>query len=126
MRTEDQLWNFLKPRLLGWWTRIEASTPAGVLDSFGFYAGETHWLELKVGPPNVLRLEPMQYDFLTEAKKFGVSAWVVFHHADRLHWFKWIPAIETDAPVFYRPKAVAHVRRRVAPRFPTTPPQRQA
>lgn len=103
MKTEKDVWNHLKPRLRGIrWFRLEAITPVGPLDVFGFYKGQTIWVELKVGKPDVKRLEPKQHEFIVSCLQAGVPVWVVFAHNGILKWFNGLPFGDpVSAPDFY-------------------------
>lgn len=106
MKTEAHVWQHLRTRLLGVrWYRLETITPVGPLDVFGFYKGQTIWIELKVGKPDVKRLEPQQYQFICDCLKAGVPVWVVFAHNGVLKWFSGLPyGNPVSAPPFYAPK----------------------
>lgn len=103
MKTEAHLWLHLRKRLKGVrWFRLEAVTPPGVLDVFGFYKGQTIWIELKVGKPDAKALEPKQHDFIVDCLQAGVPVWVVFAHNGVLKWFNGLPYGEpVTAPSFY-------------------------
>ena len=103
MKTEVHLWLHLRKRLKGVrWFRLEAVTPPGVLDVFGFYKGQTIWIELKVGKPDVKALEPGQHAFIVDCLTAGVPVWVVFAHNGVLKWFNGLPyGLPVSAPDFY-------------------------
>lgn len=87
-KDETELRDYLFPRLRGWWRRLEAIYPDGVPDSFGFYYGETHWLELKVGKPSKDLLRPRQIEFGLECMDRGISYHVCFGYQDEALFFK--------------------------------------
>lgn len=103
MRTEAHLWQHLRKRLRGIrWERVEAVTPVGLLDVYGLYRGQTIWIELKVGKPDVKRLEPQQHLFICDCLRAGVPVWVVFAHNGVLKWFPGLPYGDpAPAPEFY-------------------------
>lgn len=102
LNTEKALWAHLQPRLIGRWYRVEAVTPVGFLDVFGFYRGETHIIELKVGKPDVKALEPGQHDMIMEALKQGGPAWCCFAHRGTVRFFRGLPIGYDSDPPFYR------------------------
>jgi len=103
VKTEKHLWEYLRPRLQGrGWRRVESGTSPGVPDVFGFYRGQTIWIELKVGKPDAKRLEPGQVAFITECLSEGVPVWVVFAHNGVLKWFNGMPYGDAvSAPSFF-------------------------
>lgn len=103
MKTEKDIWKYLSPRLKGrGWRRIEAVTPPGIPDVLGFYGGQTIWIELKIGKPDMKRLEPGQYQFICDCLAEGVPVWVVFFHNKTLKWYSGIPCGDpTTPPPFY-------------------------
>ena len=113
MRTEKHLWKYMRPRLLGrGWRRVESRTSEGVLDAFGFYKGQTIWIELKVGKPDAKRLEPGQVTFITECLSEGVPVWVVFAHNGVLKWFPGMPYGDPVSPPAFYGKTQPPPRRR--------------
>jgi hypothetical protein len=103
-RSERLLWeNHLSSRLLGRWWRVETVTPPGFLDVFGFYRGETHIIELKIGKPGIDKLESGQHDLIIEALRHGGPCWCLFNHNDSLKWFRGLPIGDPcNPPPFYR------------------------
>jgi hypothetical protein len=127
VKTEAHVWLHLRTRLRGKWWRLEAITPPGVPDVFGFYKGQTIWIELKVGKPDAKRLEPGQYAFICDCLKDGVPVWVVFAHNGVLKWFNGLPYGDpVSAPSFYgeaqRSARVRPVRSRPAYGRPSPSP----
>lgn len=78
IETEDDLWEAIRGRLRGEWSRLEAITPDGLPDSFGLWRGRTWWLELKVGKPSLEALRPSQRRFIYSAQARDVPVWCCF------------------------------------------------
>jgi hypothetical protein len=102
-RTETALWDYLSDRLLGRrWTRLESrGTTRGPGDAFGFFRGETVWLELKVGSPRYKALRPSQQDFANDCLKSGIPIWCCFAHRGRLVWISNLNFDAPERPKFY-------------------------
>ena len=63
---------------------------------------------MKIGKPNVKKLEPGQYDFICDCLAEGVPVWVVFAHNGVLKWYPGLPFGEpTTPPAFYVQKTSA-------------------
>ncbi len=111
-RTEALMWAHLKTRLTGRWWRVEAVTPVGFLDVFGFYRGETHIIELKIGKPGIDKLRAAQYDMIVEALRQGGPVWCCFAHRGIIKWYRGLPFGDPcEPPPFYRPKPTSSSRR---------------
>ena len=102
--TEAKLWLDIKPDLRGWWQRLETTTPNGLPDCIGLYAGHAQFLELKIGKPSINALRASQHNFFIECQRHDVEAWVLFRHRGVLKWFRG-PTIGDPCvpPPFYRP-----------------------
>jgi len=88
IENEAQLWKLIEPRLVGHWRRIEVVYPVGFPDVFGFYKGETHYIELKIGRPALKKFRPKQVEFLQNAERRGIPAWSCFGYKGRALFFK--------------------------------------
>jgi hypothetical protein len=104
-RTERLLWkNHLSSHLVGRWWRIETRTLRGLPDVIGFYKGETHIIELKIGKPGIHRLRSGQLDLILEALRQGGPVWCLFNYRGSLAWFRGLPTGDPcKPPPFYRP-----------------------
>lgn len=87
-KTEKKLWDHLATRMRGRWERLEAITPSGMPDCFGFYRGETHWLELKCGQPDFSALRSDQVAFGSACGAAGIPFWVCFGYRGRPIFFQ--------------------------------------
>lgn len=103
-KNETTLWKHIRPNLLGRrWTRLESrGTTSGPGDAFGFYGGQTQWVELKCGLPKIESLRPSQYEFILECLKSKVPVWCCFSHLGRVVWFSGLPTGEPQTPPFFR------------------------
>lgn len=84
-KDEKHLWKWMRPRMLGRWSRYEPLLGAGIPDALGTYselAGNLQFLELKVGHPTIDALEPSQIEFLKWMEDAQVdcyaSFWIAF------------------------------------------------
>jgi hypothetical protein len=94
--SESELWSHLVAHMAGRWSRLEASYPEGMPDSFGLWMGRTIWLEHKVGKPDRNLLRPKQIEFGLECMQRGVPYWVCFGYRNDVMFF--------DSYVFMFPK----------------------
>lgn len=104
---EKDLWAFLAPRLRGKWSRLEAGYPSGMPDAFGLWRRQTHWLELKVGPPDRRAFETDQVTFGFDCVRHKVPWFVCFGYRGVPIFFDTPALIEPRSPPFWveKPKA---------------------
>src|SRR5262245_47034499 len=102
LRTETALWDFIRPKLLGRnWRRLENTAGHGEADAFGFFSGETHWLELKIGKPNLRKLRGNQYNFVIECIRAQIPVWLCFAHRGKPCWYAGLDLDHMVRPPFY-------------------------
>ena len=108
-KDEDQLWEYLVPRMRGTWRKLEASYPDGLTDSFGLWNGQTHWLEHKVGKPSIDVLRPKQREFAMDCRDRTVPWYVCFGWRGTVHFFDWHGLLtgRSVIPPFWVPPSVA-------------------
>lgn len=102
-KDEKALWNYIRPRLRGKWSRVETVTPEGMLDSWGLYKSSQIWMELKVGKPSISALRPSQHAFLIELLRHRQSAWTCFGYKGEVLFFAGVNFSDAKVPPFYRP-----------------------
>jgi len=102
-RDEKALWDFIRPRLRGKWSRVETVTPEGMFDSWGLYQQSQFWMELKIGKPTINALRPSQHDFLIELIRHGQPAWTCFGYKGEPLFFEGLNFEIAKVPPFYQP-----------------------
>jgi hypothetical protein len=103
LRTEAALWEHIRPSLLGrHWRRLENTAAHGEADAYGLFAGQTHWLELKIGKPGWNALRSSQQDFIIECARATVPAWCCFAWKGRVLFFRYYDFEAAVTPPFYR------------------------
>lgn len=103
LSTEKDLWRFLRPRLRGNWSRLEAVTPDGLADTLGLWQGKTWWLELKVGPVSLDALRASQRRFALNCKAAGVPYFVAFATSSGdVRFFSYLDLSRPVLPPFLR------------------------
>ena len=102
IRDEDHLWELIRPRLRGWWRRLETVTPDGLPDCIGLWNLSTQWIELKVGKPGLNALRPAQRDFGYERMRYGIPVWTCFGYKGRVLFFLDFNFEVDRLPPFYR------------------------
>lgn len=111
LRTEKSLWEHIKPDLAGRrWRRLENAAGSGAGDAFGFFRGQTQWIELKVGLPALNKLRPTQHDFALDCVASGIPVWLCFAHRGKVLWFEGVDFTQPTIPPFYH----VGLRRRLA------------
>ena len=106
-KDEVQLWEWLKPRLKGKWTRLEVSYPAGLCDSMGLWHGQTIWLEHKVGKPSKTLFKTTQIDFALDCERHHVPWWCCFGYYGRVFFYPSLDLTKSALPPFWIPPLVS-------------------
>lgn len=96
------LWRHLKPRLRGKWWRMEVITPAGIPDLVGLFRGQTYWMEMKIGKPDLKALRAEQRDFGIDCIESGVPFWLCFGHKHSPVFFCGVQTDVPSTPPFWR------------------------
>ena len=102
-KDEKALWEYIRPRLRGRWSRVEAVTPEGMFDSWGLFGRGQIWMELKVGKPTINALRPSQHSFLIELVRHDQPAWTCFGYRGEVLFFEGLDFDTAVVPPFYRP-----------------------
>jgi len=106
-RDEGALWDYMRPRMLGRWERVEVIHPEGMPDIFGTHGGYSHWIERKVGSSYSVRkmMEPGQIEFFDWLDKStdDVGLWVVVggDNNKSVTWFRWPDLDRPALPPFW-------------------------
>ena len=113
-RSEDQLWEYIRPGLLGrQWRRLESRTSPGLLDAVGLWHNSTVWLELKIGKPSLDKLESSQWDFLIDCERACIPAYCCFGWRGQPRFYAYTRFDSEILPGFYRPGRPVVIRRRI-------------
>jgi hypothetical protein len=89
-KDETDLWGYQRKRLLGRWDRYELVFPEGHPDVKGSYVKRIHYIENKVGEPDINALEASQVDYIRWLLICDQSVWVCFgsKKAKEVTWTK--------------------------------------
>ena len=98
---EAELWEFIQPKLRGWWRRLEMRYPDGFCDSVGLYQNETIWLEHKVGKPSRALFRPSQIEFAHQCMRHGVPYYTCFGHLRSVLIYRGLDFTEPVRPVWW-------------------------
>ena len=109
--TEDELWAYIRPWLVGKWERVEVVYPVGFPDAFGFFQGQTHFIELKIGKPSLAKLRPKQHEFAADATARGVPVWLCFGYRGSPHYYDGLQTLRESIPPFVRAPSQPRSRR---------------
>ncbi len=77
-RTEVELWNYQRPRLLGKWDRYELMCPAGHPDVKGSHDKRIRYVENKIGTPDLKALESSQVTYIKWLLWCDQEVWLCF------------------------------------------------
>ena len=86
--TEEELWRQWRPKLRGWWERIEVYQPLGYPDVYGIYELVGQYIELKVGPPSSTLLRTSQKLWLRRWWDLGGEAHIMVGDVNRIQFFR--------------------------------------
>lgn len=99
---EDALWDYVSPRLRGWWTKLEAVTPDGLTDWLGLWDSRTWWCEAKIGKPGLDALRPSQRRFAYACIDNHIEHWTCFGYKGEARFFRDLDFDTERVPPFHR------------------------